>query len=687
MPAPNPSSSPDLPFLVAALPGQISADACTLLHTMPWGVLGLAADGTVTVLNPAASALWGVEAAEVLGQLPGRVVPAVLPPQLVLDLAQAAPTPATYWLPHTQQWICMRTAPAGEGGRWVYWDNVTSGQQARHHRRKRRHTLDRLAALEQASSSGSYQVELDTMTFHLSAGMYRLFGETPATFKVTPAEVEARSHPDDVVSVREILAQAILRKQPFRYLRRIFRPDGQLRTLETHGSIICDAAGHPVQMLGLVQDITERQQAEATMLGVQQKLAQQATDQYRTLFRALDEGYLLAQVEFDEQHQTVDILYLDANPAATRMMGQDYTGKHLRDITPPSEPYWYELFGRVARTGVSERLELYAQTTDGWYDFYMFRIGDEGSARVAVVFRDVTERRQREAHAAFLTGIQDDFSRLATPDEIMQASSAKICAYLQLDTCCFLDIDQNQEYDLQVTYCWHSPSSPDLRGAYRSQDFLSAEFIRASRAGEPTIICDTQTDARALASAATYTQLGIRAMVGFPFHRGGEWQYLFSVSAAAPRHWQPDEVELLEEVARRLFPRLERARAEEALRRSEARYRSLFETMAEGFAVCELVRDAQGRAVDWRYIELNPAWERQTGLSREAAFQTTARHLLPDLEQWWYEAFEQVVDSGEASRFENYVETLGRWYQVVVFPQKENQRFAVLYDDITDRKQ
>ncbi|HEX8351117.1 MAG TPA: PAS domain-containing protein, partial [Hymenobacter sp.] len=57
----------------APLLDRFEADTKALLHTTPWGVLGLAADGTVTILNPTAEALWGVPAAAVLGQAPTQV--------------------------------------------------------------------------------------------------------------------------------------------------------------------------------------------------------------------------------------------------------------------------------------------------------------------------------------------------------------------------------------------------------------------------------------------------------------------------------------------------------------------------------------------------------------------------------------------------------------------------------------
>jgi PAS domain S-box-containing protein len=541
---------------------------------MPWGVLALAADGTVAALNPAAEALWGVPATAVLGHAPARVKPAVLPPELVEALTEAAPPAGPYWLPHTQQWITLRTAPAAGGRRWVYWDNVTASQQAtlvaRQQLAEQQQTRELLAAVEAVGHTGSYEADLPTMTLRFSDGLFRLFGEAPQSFTPSFAFIDSRSHPDDVLVGQGLLARITERQEPYRYLHRISWADGQQRTLEVHASVLRDPAGTPVKLLGLVQDVTERQQAEADVLRGQQSLVRQATNQYQALIEALDQGYLLAEIEFDAQNRAVDILYLDANPAAARIVGQDFTGRRLRDISPAYEAYWYEIFGRVALTGASERLEQYAEPDQKWFDFYVFRPGDEASRRVAVVFQDVTARKRREAHTAFLATVQDDLSLLATPDEILQAVGRKLGDYLHLSACTFLDVDATQEHDLVVSYVWYGDGAPSLQGSYRSSDYLSEEIARASQAGQPTIVRDMQTDGRILAKEA-YAQLGIGAFVGFPFHRHGEWKHFMTVTTTAARDWQPEELELLGEVVQRVFPRLERARAEEALRQSEER--------------------------------------------------------------------------------------------------------------------
>ena len=128
-----------------------------------------------------------------------------------------------------------------------------------------------------------------------------------------------------------------------------------------------------------------------------------------------------------------------------------------------------------------------------------------------------------------------------------------------------------------------------------------------------------------------------------------------------------------------------RKRTEDALRQSEEKYSSLFNSMLEGFALHEIICDASGRPVDYRFLDMNPAFEKLTGLKKTAAVGKTVLTVFPETEPFWIENYGKVALTGDPISFEHYSGVLKRYYRVVAFsPQK--QQFAVLFDDITERK-
>jgi PAS domain S-box-containing protein len=130
----------------------------------------------------------------------------------------------------------------------------------------------------------------------------------------------------------------------------------------------------------------------------------------------------------------------------------------------------------------------------------------------------------------------------------------------------------------------------------------------------------------------------------------------------------------------------ERKRAENNLRVSEAKYRTLFESIDDGFCVIQMIFDEQGRPVDYRFMEGNPAWERHTGL--RGAIGRTARELLPELEEHWFEIYGRVAKSRKPVRFESGSEVMRRWFDVFAFPVEEPElhKVALLFTDITTHK-
>jgi PAS domain S-box-containing protein len=123
----------------------------------------------------------------------------------------------------------------------------------------------------------------------------------------------------------------------------------------------------------------------------------------------------------------------------------------------------------------------------------------------------------------------------------------------------------------------------------------------------------------------------------------------------------------------------------EALRQSEERYRSLFNGMTEGFALHEIICDDKGVPCDYRFLEINPAFERLTGLKRKDITGKTHNEVLPNDDPMWIAMYGKVALTGESAHFDNYSPALKKHYEVFAYRPAPRQ-FAVIFRDITDRK-
>ena len=129
----------------------------------------------------------------------------------------------------------------------------------------------------------------------------------------------------------------------------------------------------------------------------------------------------------------------------------------------------------------------------------------------------------------------------------------------------------------------------------------------------------------------------------------------------------------------------DRKRSEEALRESEKRYRTLFNSMTEGFALHEIICNEKGEPYDYRFLDINPAFERLTGLKRENVIGRTHNEVMPGDDPRWAKEYGAVALTGEPVQFDNYSPALKRHYEVFAYRPAPRQ-FAVVFMDITERK-
>ena len=160
--------------------------------------------------------------------------------------------------------------------------------------------------------------------------------------------------------------------------------------------------------VSIVEDITERRKAEEALKEANERLEEKVLERtrelseseakYRSLFDSIDEGFCIIEVMFDESDKPVDYRFLETNAGFERQTGiHDGVGRRMREIEPRHEEQWFEIYGSIAMTGESRRFTQEAKPLmGGWYDVYAFKIGGKESRKVAIIFSDITERKQME---------------------------------------------------------------------------------------------------------------------------------------------------------------------------------------------------------------------------------------------------------------------------------------------------
>jgi len=142
----------------------------------------------------------------------------------------------------------------------------------------------------------------------------------------------------------------------------------------------------PVQrIISVSRDITEQKEAQLKVNASEEK--------YRDLFESIDQGLSIIEMIFDQNNKPIDYRFIENNMVFHKQTGlPDISGKTVSEVIPDLEDFWFETYGTVALTGKPIRFTQYAEGLNNWFDVYAFRLGEEESKKVAILFTNITER-------------------------------------------------------------------------------------------------------------------------------------------------------------------------------------------------------------------------------------------------------------------------------------------------------
>ncbi|BAY75476.1 two-component hybrid sensor and regulator [Nostoc linckia NIES-25] len=479
-------------------------------------------------------------------------------------------------------------------------------------------------------------------------------------------------------SVAEIFRRVVRERTSASLEHAYHWPDGR--------SLWLDMRAYPTQNDGVAifwRDITDRKQTEAALSESEAK--------YRSLFNSLDEAFAVVEVMTGENGEWNDFLFLEVNPAFVKQTGMEYpVGRKATELLGTPNPRWAEIYGQVAETGEPIRFEEGEATLGRVFDLYVFRLGGEGSRRVAVLFTDITDRKHAEAQLrraaekdAFRVKLADALRSLSDAVEIQATVTRTTMNFFGADRCYYCEIIDGSAI---IRRDASQVDLPSVVGAYPLEN--SPIFKTMIDAGQPFIVEDAHTTNLLDENLRqTCLQLQIISFINVPAIKQGEPVGILCVTQTTPRSWTEFEMDLAEEIADRTWATIERVRAEAALRESEAKYRSLFESINDGFALLEVLYDDDDRPVDCRFLEVSPSFEVQTGLPQAQG--KTLRELIPSVESVWFEDYHQALVTNTLVHFERRQHYLKTWFEVDVLPSgnPQERQVAIVFRNINERKQ
>ncbi len=294
---------------------------------------------------------------------------------------------------------------------------------------------------------------------------------------------------------------------------------------------------------------------------------------YRELFCSIDEGFLIADILTNKSGEPADLYFVEGNEAAQRILGIDCAGKCISEICPGYDSYWKEISGIILQTGKKFRIERYEELFKRWYSLFFFRIGESG-CQIGILFRNITERKNRELNAFFLDEIGKEFNRFESPADILKSAGEKIKRHFAISRLVFSEVDVLRDRST-VIFDIHDLGMPSALGTGRLSDFLPPVMLCGEYRGQVIAVDDTMMDPRYAGYEDVYRKMQVRAEMISPYTKKGGRYFVLVMHSREPRKWRPDEIRLAWELSSRVYFQIERVGSQEALQKSERHALSL----------------------------------------------------------------------------------------------------------------
>ncbi|GJD97207.1 PAS domain S-box protein [Methylobacterium iners] len=470
---------------------------------------------------------------------------------------------------------------------------------------------------------------------YLNARWYKFTGQPPAAGEGY-GWLDA-VHPEDRAIAEQAFVSANAERRDYRVDFRLRRADGVYRwTIDTAAARF-SPYGEYLGYVGSVIDIDERRDMEERLRASEKR--------YRLLFESIESGFCVVEVDLEGSVGRIDYRVVEANPAFFRQTGFPETilGRWLREATPNLEEHWYETYGFVAATGKPKRFEQGSDALGRWFDVYAFRTGNSEERRVAILFNDVSARRNAE-------------NRLRELNETLERRVDTAIA--ERDRIWQLSPDLMLVAKVDGTMLSANPAWERLLG-------WSSEWLAGRNAAEIKHPDDAERTAAELArlAAGGYRTTNFQDRYR---HRNGSWRWIAWVCEP-----EGDLIYCIgRDITAEKTAREALAAAEAARRDADALYRAYFENTAEALFVVNVLEDG-GFTIE----DLNPAHQASIGLPlAEVRGKRIDQILPPETAALVMEHYRRLIAKGSVYQYRETFELHGRltYWDTVLVPVRDH---------------
>ena len=240
-----------------------------------------------------------------------------------------------------------------------------------------------------ATNDAVWDWDLTTQHVLWNDALERAYGHRLEAQQMTGAWWIAQIHPQDrdriYASIHAVIdGSGSAWSEEYRFRRF----NGSYAQVIDRGHLLRDEQGRAVRMIGAMLDLTQMRSTEAAL--------RESEERFRTILETVEAAFAIVQVKFDADDLPVDYRFLEANPAFEREAGVNLRGKWVTEFAPDLEQFWFDTYGRVAKTRVPTKFENYAEAFKRWFDVRAVPVGDPADRQIAIIFNDVTDRRDAE---------------------------------------------------------------------------------------------------------------------------------------------------------------------------------------------------------------------------------------------------------------------------------------------------